>query len=102
MLEFKIIVASVIIAFAYSIMIRQGEILQSWARLLNNWNEDTQTWYSKLISKLFLCPYCFAGQLSMWISFYYLLVNKGGCEIFITVPFSIVIMWFLANEYLKK
>jgi hypothetical protein len=102
MLEFKIIVFSVVVSFAYSIMIRQGELLQVWARLLNGWNDREQSFISGLVTKLFLCPYCFAGQLSMYSCFFLLFDNKGGFELFISVPFSIVIMWFLSNEYLKQ
>jgi hypothetical protein len=101
MLELKIIVFSVVVSFAYSIMIRQGELLQVWARLLNRWNDWEQSFISGLVSKLFLCPYCFAGQLSMYSCFYFVIKTGSGFETFIAVPFSIVIMWFLSNEYLK-
>ena len=102
MLELKIIIASVIVSFAYSIMIRQGELLQVWARFLNRWNDLNDTTFTRFITKLLLCPYCWAGQISLW-SCLFVTINLGsGFEVFITVPFSIVTMWFLSNEYLKN
>ena len=94
MIELKIVLYCSIIAVAYQILIRPGELLQRWARFVNLGIKNT------LLQKLLLCPYCFAGQMSLWSC---LVLIFWGCnhEILISVPATIVVVYFVVHKWFK-
>lgn len=87
MIIFKIIISVCITAICYQILIQRGELLQTWARYVNLSNMP------ELLKKLFLCSHCVAGQLSFYSSIFFYFSDYGA-EVFISVPFSIVIVYF--------
>ena len=94
MIILQIIFSASIISIAYQIMIRQGEILQGWARYVN-----LNIKYSTL-QKLLLCPYCLGGQLALWSSIYYI-IKGHGVECLISVPTTIVVVYFVVHKWFK-
>jgi hypothetical protein len=94
MLTIKIVLYCSIIAVAYQILIRPGELLQRWARFVNLGIKNT------LLQKLLLCPYCFAGQMSLWSC---LVLIFWGCnpETLISVPATIVVVYFVVHKWFK-
>lgn len=94
MIELKIVLYCSIIAVAYQILIRPGELLQMWARFVNLGIKNT------MLQKLFLCPYCFAGQLSFWLCVA-LIFDGYGPEILISVPATIVVVYFVVHKWFK-
>ena len=88
MITLKIIFFASIIAIAYQIMIRQGELLQEWARYVYlNIKHPT-------LKKILLCPYCLGGQIALWSSIYYI-IKGHGVECLISVPTTIVVVYFV-------
>lgn len=91
----EITTISVILAVAYQIIIRPGELLQSWARFVNLQINN------KTLQKLLLCPYCLGGQIALWLSVYY--VYKGhSIECIMSVPTSIIIIYFVVINNFKN
>jgi len=91
----EITTISVILAVAYQIVIRPGELLQSWARFVN------LNMTSELIKKLLLCPYCLGGQIALWLSLYYIYSGHSiGC--IMSVPASIIIIYFVVKNHFKS
>lgn len=78
-----IIFSSTIIALCYGILIRQGELLQWWARFVN-FSDMPQKG-----KKLFLCPYCMAGQIAFFQCLFY-----GH---FMAIPVVIVLVYVIVN-----
>ena len=95
MIEFKIVLYCSIIAVAYQILIRPGELLQRWARFVNLDIKNT------MLQKLLLCPYCFGGQMSLW-SCLVLIFMGYGTEILISVPSTIIVVYFVVNKWFKN
>lgn len=66
--------------------------------------EDILNWYGRLIGKLpewlgkplGICSICFTGQLAIWSSLVYCVMNKGG---FLFVPYTICMAVFLVSKY---
>jgi hypothetical protein len=85
MAELIIVLNSVMVALCYNILIRQGELLQLWARYVNlsNWNN--------YIKKLLLCPHCVAGQLALWQCIYY-------SNFWVAIPISIVLVFYIVKQ----
>jgi len=79
---------------AYQILILPGELLQRWARFVNLGIKNT------LLQKLLLCPYCFAGQMSLWLCVA-LIFHGYSAEILISVPATIVVVYFVVNKWFK-
>ena len=94
MIELKIVLYCSIIAVAYQIVIRPGELLQLWARFVNLGIKNT------LLQKLLLCPYCFVGQMSFWLCVA-LIFDGYGTEILISVPATIVVVYFVVYKWFK-
>jgi len=94
MIELKIVLYCSIIAVAYQILIRPGELLQIWARFVNLGIKNT------MLQKLLLCPYCLGGQLSLW-SCLVLIYLGHGPEIIISVPATIVVVYFVVHKWFK-
>ncbi len=94
MIELKIVLYCSIIAVAYQIVIRPGELLQLWARFVNLGIKNT------MLQKLLLCPYCLGGQLSLWtcLVLIYFCCNP---EILISVPATIVVVYFVVHKWFK-
>ena len=83
-----------IFAVAYQIMIMPGELLQVWARFVNINLKDS------IFRKLLLCPYCFGGQIALWMSLG--LIYKGyGIECLLSVPCTIVAVYFIVKSNFK-
>lgn len=81
-----VIFLSVILSLTLFVMYQPGELLQGVARWvnLNVKNEKFR--------KLLMCPYCFAGQLSLWL---YILTEPFVLEnLIITVCLSILVTFF--------
>ena len=95
MIELKIVFYCSIIAVAYQILIRPGELLQRLARFVNLGIKNT------MLQKLLLCPYCFAGQMSLW-SCLVLIYLGYGPDILISVPATIVVVYFVVNKWFKN
>jgi len=91
----EITTIAVILAVAYQIVIRPGELLQSWARFVNLQINN------KTLQKLLLCPYCLGGQIALWLSVYYICTGHSiGC--IISVPTSIIIIYFVLINNFKN
>ena len=88
----EITIISVILALAYQIIIRPGELLQSWARFVNLQINN------KTLQKLLLCPYCLGGQISLWLSVYYF-ISGNNIKCFVSVPGTIVIVYFVVKKH---
>lgn len=95
MLTIKIVLYCSIIAIAYQILIRPGELLQRWARFVNFGIKNT------MLQKLLLCSYCFGGQLALWSCLVLIFLDRGRLEIFISVPATIVIVYFVVHKWFK-
>ena len=94
MITLQIIFVASIISIAYQILIMPSELLQGWARWVNLTFAETP------IQKLLLCPYCFGGQLAFWSSL--ACVLKGhSIECFISVPCTIVVVYFMVKNNFK-
>ena len=94
MVVIEIIFVATIISLAYQIMIRPGELLQSWARFVN------MTFAGTSIQKMLLCPYCFGGQIALWSSVA-CFIKGYGSEVFLSVPCTIVIVYFVVVNNFK-
>lgn len=95
MIELKIVLYCSIIAVAYQILIRPGELLQLWARFVNLGIKNT------MLQKLLLCPYCFGGQIALWSSLA-CFIKGYGVEVFLSVPCTIVIVYFVVVNNFKN
>ena len=84
-----IIFLSVMLSLTLYVMYQPGELLQGVARWINlNVNNNK-------LRKLLMCPYCFAGQLSLWI---YLFTEPFVLEnLIITVCMSILVTYFVVK-----
>ena len=99
MLELILIVQitffTLIFVTSYHILTLQGELLQAWARMINTSNLD------EWIKKLILCPYCLGGQISLWLSFFFVFNKGADLIVFFSVPFSIVVIYFFIKHNFK-
>lgn len=83
-----------IISIAYEIMIMPGELLQRWARFINVYYEGS------IFRKLLLCPYCFGGQIALWISVS-LAFKTHDIYYLLSVPCTIVTVYFVVKHNFK-
>jgi len=84
-----IIFYSSVLSICYSILIRNGELLQVFARYVNMSN------YNPLIKKLLLCPHCVAGQIALWQCVY---ENDNYIAIPVTIIFVFYFITIMHNE----
>lgn len=76
-----IIILSTLLPICYNILIKQGELLQFWARFINMSKAPT------LLKKLLLCPHCVAGQMALWQCVYY-------DDHYLAIPVSIILVYY--------
>lgn len=62
----------ILISITLYLLYKPGELLQFIPRFINTKIK------SKLLNKLLLCPYCFAGQLWLWSVVFHFILFGGG------------------------
>jgi hypothetical protein len=89
MLDFIIIwFVSSLLGCCYQILVRPGELLQGWARLINTSN------LPGMVKKLIMCPYCLSGQIALWWSLF-----TFNTESMVSIPMTIITVYHYIKTY---
>ena len=93
---------NILLALTWWILLQKGALLQSVALYFNTKVEN------QYVKKAFMCPYCFAGQLGLWMSLWIFIMTQDftqsdwNTELFLCAPISINVVFLIIHfVYLK-
>jgi len=94
MITVQITAVAILLGLFWSILTQAGGLLQVVAQWVNT-NVKNETLKAGL-----LCPYCLSGQISLWVSLYYI-CNTHDFTLLLSIPLSVNLTYLIHKNLYK-